>query len=95
VTEGDKPADWPTLPDEHPELPYLVAELHPALAPSGKIPGRPAMARILLSPVRVLQTSNPDRLRAIAADLLELADDLARAHGSPPAPEGQQSLDLP
>jgi len=90
----NEPTPWPTLPDEHPELPYLVLELHPLVPPSGKSPGRPAMARVLISPVRVLETANPDRLRAMAADLLELADDLARAHGSPPASPGQQSLDL-
>ena len=91
---SDEPAAWPLCPGEHPELPALILELHPLLPPSGKSPGRPAMVRVLFSPIRVLHTSNPDRLRAIAHDLLELADDLATAHGSPPATEGQQSLDL-
>lgn len=75
---------WPVLPGEHDTLPRLVLELYEA----GDL--RPAYGRVLISATRVLETANPDRLRAWARGLDALADDLEEAHelGQP----GQQTL---
>lgn len=86
---------WPLAPGEHPDLPRLRCELHPG-APAGgtarkPIPARPPTARILFSPLSVVETSNPDRLRHYAAELLDLADGLEAAHAQHTT--GQLDLD--
>lgn len=85
------PATWPLAPGEHPDLPRLHLELTAATATTRTGPGRPACARVLFSPLPVLITANPDRLRAIAVQILDLADALEHTHtlGIP----GQQTLD--
>lgn len=81
---------WPIYPGEHERLPELVLELHEPFDGRGQQMSRPASARVLISPLRVLWTSNPDRLRAWAEALLVLADDLEEAHGL--GMPGQQEL---
>lgn len=84
--DADHP--WPTLPSEHPTLPRLVLELHDAVVEEVGRGGQvrrsasPAFARVLFSPLPVLATSNPDRLRELARNLDRMADVLADAHGS-------------
>lgn len=95
--QPDATPTWPLAPGEHPHLPRLVTELHPGRPAEyrGKKVTRPARApyaRVLISPVRTLETGNPDRLRAWAVELLDLADALQHAHLETPAdqlfPEG-------
>jgi hypothetical protein len=81
-------------PGEHPDLPELVCELYeaqPAVTAGRKsIPGHPAYARYLLSPLRVIATASPARVRRHAHQLLALADALELVQME--APIGQQSL---
>ncbi len=73
-------------PGEHPRLPRLVCELTEArpeqTTARGKViqAGRPTTARVLIDTTRVLVTAHPPRLRAWAAQLLELADVLELEH---------------
>ena len=87
----NQPATWPLAPGEHPDLPRLHLELHAATPATRTSPAQPACARILFSPLPVLTTANPDRLRTLANALEQLATDLEHAHtlGTP----GQQTLD--
>lgn len=83
-------------PGEHPDLPRLVTELY-AAQPEERVgrktfPGHPAYARYLLSPLRVLATASPARLRRHAHQLLALADALELVQAEPTP--GQQELDV-
>lgn len=81
----------PRAPGEHPDLPRLVCELAPARPATKNSAGHPAYGRYLLSPIRVLETADPARLRRHAHELLALADALELEHlrGAP----GQQTID--
>lgn len=86
---------WPLYPGEHPTLPELRLELYPGRpAVAGRKPATaiPPYARLLYTPLRVLETSNPDRIRAHAVAMLTLADDLERAHAEHAEHSGQLPL---
>ncbi len=79
------------------DLPRLVTELYQATPDrpgrgGTTTPGAPAHARWLLSPIRVLVTSDPARLRRDAHKLLALADalELVQLDGH----VGQQTLEV-
>lgn len=94
-TTPDTPT-WPLAPGEHPHLPRLICELTEATpqqhTPRGKTTreAHPATARIQISPLHVLTTANPDRLRHWAQQLDAIAHALEteHQHGHP----GQQTL---
>jgi len=77
------------LPGEHPRLPVLRVELHgprPASRQGRDAVGvLPAHARVWLSPVGVLSTADPARLRRLARQLLAAARQLEAhaGHGTP------------
>lgn len=70
-------------PGEHPDLPRLRIQLY-GPQPTTRVgrrayPGHPAYARYHFSPLPVIVTSNPERIRGHATALLELADALEAA----------------
>lgn len=85
---------WPMAWGEHPDLPQLRCALYEAVVEDRRVrrPARPAYARVHISPVAVLETGNPDRLREWSAELADLADALEWAHGQTEAAIGQQTI---
>lgn len=91
-----KPARaWPLAPGEHPDLPRLRVELHegrPAVAGRKATTALPPHVRILFSPVRVVDTCSPDRLRHFATQLQAAAEVLEREHAAFAEHTGQLPL---
>lgn len=87
---------WPLARGEHPDLPRLHIELHegrPAVAGRKPTSAIPPHVHLLFSPVPVIDTSNPDRLRAYAAQLTAAADALENEHNIHAEQTGQLPLD--
>lgn len=89
---------WPLAAGEHPDLPRLSIEVyegHPGYpVKRGKPPvGVPPYARVHFTATRVVNTGNPDRLRAYAARLLAAADALEAEHQAHAERSGQLPLE--
>lgn len=86
---------WPLAPGEHPDLPTLRVELHegrPATGGRKATTALPPHVRILFSPLPVVDTANPDRLRHYARQLEAAANVLEHEHAAFAEHTGQLPL---
>lgn len=86
---------WPLAPGEHSDLPRLRVQLHdgrPAVAGRKPTTAIPPHVRILFSPLGVVDTSNPDRLRGYATQLIAAANLLEAEHATFAEHAGQLPL---